>query len=396
MKRSFFILLLLCVGVFETKAQQMDKRSWHSRLVQGLDSLCHGLLTQISQLGLMVVDASTGKQLYAYNPHHRMRPASCQKLVTSIAALHYLGEGHKVNSDLWLTGQLGMDSVLRGDVYAVGRMDAMLSQGDVYRMANALRQAGVDSIAGRIYMDLSYRDSVPLGWGWCWDDEWGPMSALTVDAKDSFACELVMDLRTVGIGLADSIVGQAMLPVEAHPVMQVTHTIRQMLVRTMKKSDNIYAESIFQQLASMDGTPWAGRKQAARRIGRLMKQLGVADSCYQIADGSGLSLYNYITPHTLVSLLQYAWNTPRLRNALLPTLPVAGVDGTLERRMRRTAAKGRIKAKTGTVQGVSSLAGYATAADGRTLIFCIINQGAHAGKLSRNFQDKVCELLCKP
>ncbi len=395
MKRIFFMLLLLCVCVFGAKAQQPDAGSWRSRLVQELDSLCQGPLTQVSQLGLLIADAATGEQLYAYNPHHRMRPASCQKLVTAISALHYLGENYPVNTDLWLTGRVEADSVLLGDVYAVGRMDAMLSQDDVYRMAAALQQAGIDSIAGRIYMDVSYRDSVPLGWGWCWDDEWGPMSALTVDAEDCFASELVADLRTVGIGLSDTVIGQAMLPADAHPIMQVQHTVGQMLVRTMKKSDNIYAESIFQQLASMDGTPWADRKRATKRIAHLLEQLGVADSCYQVADGSGLSLYNYLTPHTLVSLLQYAWNVPQLRSALLPTLPIAGVDGTLEKRMRRTAARGRVMAKTGTVQGVSSLAGYATAADGSTLIFCIINQGVHAGKLGRAFQDKVCEAMCK-
>ncbi len=395
MKRKIHIFLLLCACIFAAKAQQSATASWHDRLVHDLDLLCHGSLGQVSQIGLLVTDAATGEQLYAYNSHHRMRPASCQKLVTAIAALHYLGEDYQVSTDLWVTGGVDAQKVLHGDVYAVGRMDAMLSQADIAGMAYGLRQAGIDSIAGYLYMDLSYRDSVPLGWGWCWDDEYGPMAALTVDGKDCFAPEFLNALSQQGIGLQYPYVDRAVRPADAYPLMYVSHSIGQMLPRTMKKSDNIYAESIFQQLASMDGTPWAGRKRAATYIGDLLTQLGVADSCYQIADGSGLSLYNYLTPHTLVTLLQYAWNTPQLREALLPTLPVAGVDGTLKRRMTDSAAKGRVMAKTGSVQGVSSLAGYATAADGRTLAFCIINQGAHTGKLGRAFQDKVCEAMCK-
>ncbi len=395
MKRSFSILLLLCACLFVVKAQQSAAASWRDGLVRELDELCHGELSLVSQIGLVVADANTGEHIYSYNAHHRMRPASCQKLVTAIAALHYLGADYKVQSDVWLTGGVDAQKVLHGDMYFVGRMDAMLSADDVLQMMGALRQAGVDSIAGNVFLDVSYRDSVPLGWGWCWDDEWGPMSALTVDGNADFAVFLPDAMARQGIGLRNPTVCRAMLPVDAYPLLSVTHTIGQMLPRTMKTSDNIYAESIFQQLASMDGTPWAGRKRAASYIGGLLTELGVADTCYQIADGSGLSLYNYLTPQMLVVLLQYAWSNPQMRDALLPTLPVAGVDGTLKRRMHKTAAYGRVMAKTGSVQGVSSLAGYATTADGRTLAFCIINQGLHTGKLGRAFQDKVCEAMCK-
>ena len=79
---------------------------------------------------------------------------------------------------------------------------------------------------------------------------------------------------------------------------------------------------------------------------------------------------------------------------LLPSMPIAGEDGTLSGRMRKTKAQGNVKAKTGTVMGVSALAGYCTAANGHYLCFSIINMGNRQQQTGRSFQDRVCEVLC--
>ena len=77
------------------------------------------------------------------------------------------------------------------------------------------------------------------------------------------------------------------------------------------------------------------------------------------------------------------------------SLPIAGVDGTLEKRMCRTAADGNVRAKTGTVSGISSLAGYCTAANGHMLAFAVINQGVMRNQRGRDFQDRLCVVLCE-
>ena len=138
------------------------------------------------------------------------------------------------------------------------------------------------------------------------------------------------------------------------------------------------------------------RATDARNVTRqLIARLGLGHHAYRIADGSGLSLYNYVSAELLCMLLRHAWHTPAIIEALLPTLPIAGVDGTLEKRMRGTAAEGNVLAKTGTVSGISSLAGYCTAANGHQLCFAIINQGVMRNALGRDFQDKVCVALCE-
>ena len=164
--------------------------------------------------------------------------------------------------------------------------------------------------------------------------------------------------------------------------------------RMMKKSDNFFAESLFYQLGRLSGKRYAGRRECTTFVDVLLRHIGLQPSNYQIADGSGLSLYNYVTPEMLVRLLTYAWRNDQIRQCLLPSLPIAGVDGTLEKRMRKTVAEGRVMAKTGTVDGISSLSGYAVSAQGHVLVFCIINQGIQKASQGREWQDKVCEMLC--
>ena len=81
---------------------------------------------------------------------------------------------------------------------------------------------------------------------------------------------------------------------------------------------------------------------------------------------------------------------------LKPSLPVAGTDGTLKSRMQGPFTNGNVCAKTGTLTGVSSLAGFCTAANGHQLAFSIINNGLRHTRNGRAFQDKVCNELCRP
>jgi D-alanyl-D-alanine carboxypeptidase/D-alanyl-D-alanine-endopeptidase (penicillin-binding protein 4) len=126
-----------------------------------------------------------------------------------------------------------------------------------------------------------------------------------------------------------------------------------------------------------------------------VSRIGLNPGEYKFADGSGLSLYNYVTAELMVGLLRYAWQKQDIYTRLLASLPIAGVDGTLEKRMQNTVAQGNVRAKTGTLTGISSLAGYCTASNGHRLAFCIINQGIMRMADGRGFQDRVCRALCE-
>ncbi len=195
----------------------------------------------------------------------------------------------------------------------------------------------------------------------------------------------------------DGITEERTLPTDgsAELLCRRTHTIDQVLLPMMKNSNNSMAEATFYQIAAHNGRSQAGRKQAVPQYESLVRELGLVPSHYQVADGSGLSLYNYLTPELLGKLLRYAYQHESIYRHLLPTLPVAANDGTLRKRMRGTPAAGNVRAKTGTVEGIATLSGYCTAQNGNTLCFCIMNQGLRYGSTGRNFQDRVCRALCK-
>ena len=164
----------------------------------------------------------------------------------------------------------------------------------------------------------------------------------------------------------------------------------------MKQSDNLYAEALFYQLAAHSGKAYAGRKQAVAYIKELARHQGLAPADFSFADGSGLSLYNYASPRLLTSFLRYAYTHEGIFLHLQPSLPLAGVDGTLRKRMTSGPAYANVSAKTGTLEGVSTLSGYCTAPNGHTLCFAIMSQGILRQSVAHRFQDKVCEAMTAP
>jgi len=378
-----------------SQVRRFPQGSWQAAKQQALDSLCKLPLFETSQLGLYVYDLTEGKPLYAVNAAQRMRPASCQKLVTAITALNFLKGDYQLRTEFRITGRV-KSHVLEGDLCIVGGMDPLVTPEELLQVATGIKQnMGIDSIAGNIIYDLTMREETPLGWGWCWDDNYGPLSALLVDGKDTFDQNWLQALSAAGIRLRYAIGQCAMADKMARPIFTIQHNIDDLLGPMMKNSNNIYAECLFYQIAASTGKKGAGRKQVAERMNELMKRIGLDFSSYQVADGSGLSLYNYTSAEMLVAMLGYAWRTQSIREHLLPSLPIAGIDGTLEKRMQDTEAQGNVRAKTGTLTGIVSLAGYLTTPNGHTLAFAIINQGISTSSVGRSFQDKVCKELCK-
>lgn len=375
--------------------QPADGHSWLGQVQQRLDSLCRSAISETSQLGLYIYDLTSGQPLYAHNARHRMRPASCEKLVTCITLLDHEGGLRPLTTEAIATGQLD-GGVLEGNLYLRGDMDPLLSRANLDTLACALRQAGIDSVAGKVCELMPPYEVLPYGWGWCWDDDYGPLAAHLVDGAEGMATLWPGALRQAGIGLQGEYASEAK-GIEGEVLMAyaLEHPVSEVMEPLLKQSDNVYAECLFHRLASMSSHRRTARHQAAAVVDSLITRLGLRPQDYLIADGSGLSLYNYVTPHLLVTLLNHAYRTQAIRQALMPCLPIAGVDGTLRKRMTGTAAQGNVHAKTGTVEGVSSLSGYLTAANGHVLSFSIINQGVARTRTGQHFQDQVCLLLCQ-
>jgi D-alanyl-D-alanine carboxypeptidase/D-alanyl-D-alanine-endopeptidase (penicillin-binding protein 4) len=175
-----------------------------------------------------------------------------------------------------------------------------------------------------------------------------------------------------------------------------SRTVEQILQKMMKDSDNLYAESMFYQLAHTRAGKGATYNDGAVMVDSVMRIAGIPARERKIADGSGVSLYNYTTAWAEVAMLRYAHrHHERIFRHLYHALPIAGVDGTLEKRMKKTAAETNVRAKTGTVTGVSCLTGYCKAANGNLLAFSIMNNGLYKASIGRDFQDILCPILAE-
>lgn len=402
----FKILLLLWLASVGVMAQtevsdtcQADSIEvalpWPQNIQYRLDSLMQSRLLETSMVGMVVYDLTADSVLYKVNERQALRPASTMKLVTAIAALDRLGGSYQFRTQLYYTGSVE-NHTLTGDVYCVGGFDPAFNSDDMRAFVESIQRMGVDTIRGRFVADTSMKDADLLGEGWCWDDDNPKLSPLSLGRDIAFVERFIQELSNSGIVLDCVRSSDGTLPNGAYILCSRFHSIDQILQRMMKVSDNFYAEAMFYQLAASTGRRPAKAKDAAQVIKQLFQKVGNGKNPYRIADGSGLSLYNYVTPELEMRLLRYAYRNSNIYQHLLPSLPIAGRDGTLKSRMKGTFAEENVKAKTGTVTGVSSLAGYCTAANGHQLCFSIINQGIMNSDSGRNFQNQVCNALCAP
>ncbi len=145
--------------------------------------------------------------------------------------------------------------------------------------------------------------------------------------------------------------------------------LRQMAATLMKVSQNLYAEVLFHALGQSVGkTSTAG----AEAFAMALPVLGADPADVVAADGSGLSRDDLMSAAALDALLSHMFTTPGHREPWMAALPIAGVDGTLKRRMKGTPAEGRVYAKTGSIAYVRALAGYVKTTDDEWIQFVIL------------------------
>lgn len=177
-----------------------------------------------------------------------------------------------------------------------------------------------------------------------------------------------------------------------HQLTETTSYLRPAIKVTNKRSQGFYAEQILKTLGAQiknEGSFSAGLYV----IKDFLKKLGFSETQYQIADGSGLSKKNKITPKIITKLL-YVMYRHKLSPIFLDSLPIAGIDGTLKNRMKKEPYRSRIKAKTGYVRGTSALSGYVKTLNEEIIAFSILVNKIKGGSWqAKQLQDAICRLL---
>ncbi len=333
--------------------------------------------------GAVVVDLATGQVVYAHNAALPLRPASNEKLAVTYAALTALGPAFRIETDVLGEGaQAGPR--WNGDLVLKGYGDPTLSSADLAALARQVRGEGITFVSGRVLGDESWFDAHRTAPGWkaaFFIDESPPLSALVVNRGRvgrwtsrnpalSAAQLLTKALARAGVRVA----GGATVGVAddgAVGLASVDSPTLAALVHWMDKvSDNFTAEMLVKELGAVQ----AGKGTTAAGLGVVTAQLtdaGVPLAGVRLVDGSGLSLLDRMTASALVSLLRVMWNDTGVQPELLASLPVAGRTGTLHERMRGTAAKGVVRAKTGTTDNSTALSGFA----GHRYVFSVLING---------------------
>jgi len=359
-----------------------------------LEQFSRDPLTETAQVAISVYDLTAGQPIYAFNARQRMRPASNMKVLTAIAALDQLGTDYRVQTTLYAGSSISAEGTLAGNVALKAGFDPCLDEADLRALFVELRNKGVRTIKGDFILDLSIKDTARWGWGWCWDDDAHTNPTLTPLSIENRAINPAIRSALTAAGI--SLKGQIRRGRIAQGMQRIAvahHTIDAVLGPMMKRSNNFFAESLFYQLGAQSRKPYANHKDAAAYVEKFVRKIGLNPDAYTIADGSGVSLYNYVSAELFVAALRYAYAHPDLYAHLKASLPIAGVDGTLKNRMQGTSAQRHIFAKTGTVTGISSLSGYAEASNGHVLAFSILCQGVQSASTARAYQDRICRAL---
>jgi D-alanyl-D-alanine carboxypeptidase/D-alanyl-D-alanine-endopeptidase (penicillin-binding protein 4) len=351
----------------------------------------------------------TGRTIERVNGDKPLTPASLQKLLTATAVLDRLGEDGLVTTRA--VAEAGPEQgVLDGDLWVVGSGDPLLATtgylstfdepdepyNDFAKLADAIEEAGITEIRGRIVGDESKFDAVRYLPSWpkryIADNEVGPLSSLMVndgytglsqdpeapasDRRPGDPAQLAAETLTSlleqrGVGVAES-PSTGVAPGDATTIASLDSLPMSTNVREMiRQSDNTTAEVLVKDLVAGDGEPGTTEAGVAA-VQETLSRLGLPTAGSVTTDGSGLDLGNRVT----CDLMAAALDELGADSSVSADLPVAGETGTLRKRMRGTAAQGKVRAKTGTLREVNALAGFVESASGEVLTFALIINGS--------------------
>jgi D-alanyl-D-alanine carboxypeptidase/D-alanyl-D-alanine-endopeptidase (penicillin-binding protein 4) len=342
--------------------------------------------------GALAIDLRTGRVAYGLHASLSLRPASNVKLAVALTALDRLGPTYRIRTDVVGVGRRD-GAAWRGWLALVGHGDPSLSRRDLRTLARRIRALGIRRVTGRVVGDESYYDRRRVGPGWkpsFYKIESPVVNRITV-SNPALAAATAFDAALERVGVQVRRAPRVWTaPGGAAPLTRISSPRVAYLVRVLnKRSDNFFAEMLLKHLGAAEGG--AGTTVRGRQVVRdELLVRGVPLRGVRLADGSGLSSYNRLTPRALAALLISARSDPAFGTQFIWSLPIAGVDGTLEDRMERPPARGHVRAKTGTLNTASALSGYVA---GRYVFSVVQNGRPLAWWYARLAQDRFARVL---
>ena len=389
------------------------------KVLKEIDELISGIPAS-TRMAIMVYNPLTQDTIISINHTESMIPASNAKLFTTAVALELMGGDYLLSTKILADDADFTDGIIEGNIYIKGFGNPTFDSDDLEFLVNRLYQSGLRRITGDVIGDDTFFDDVYSRDDWINEERSNvklpPVSALVIDRNRTtvtkkrkgryrtyfvdvknpplfVAQKLKEKLINYGVEVGgNSISSQA--TETAKTLVESSIPLRELLQILNKNSDNFFAECLFKTLGAVYSGKQGNSFFSTQAILSYIQDNGIYSEGTQIVDGSGISRFDQVTAGALVGLLEKVYFNINDFEDFYNSLSIAGVDGTLDNRMIGTPAENNFRGKTGTLNGVSSLSGYITTADGDDLIVCIIFEFEKGGSRKyRDIQDKIIEIL---
>lgn len=482
MKKIFFIIALLVMELStaafaKTSPQKNNTQQNHKDTSGGY------ILAQPPMGALNGVAYSLNNNSYGYNLDNYFKPASTEKILTSLAAILYLGPDYQIETHLGVSQNSISNGKLQihngeffGDIEIEFRGDPTLKQQNISALLESLKAQGIKTINGNVYLNYGYFAGHDYATGWSWDDLskcfTSPPSAIIIDnncvsaqligtqiggkvttkifkgvpikvdasnvevvsANEFYGgCELevqrdsrniftlsgcipvqkpnnplslslaIQDPNKWGVDIVKNVLHRINLPITGRIIdTRKSHSkfitiaryksepLHVLLKKCLHKSVNLIADSIAKTIGTVYYHRPANYNMASYAIRNILKKEGIQLGNSTIIDGSGLSSHNYITPRQMLDVLSYI-NKHNNTLHFIELLPVAGMSGTVAGRgsLMKAPLLKNVTAKTGTLDGVSNLAGFMTTKSGTRVPFVyFMNNLSYDEKVRQNLAAK--------
>lgn len=408
----FFFLLIFQISAF---SEVPDK------LVKEIDELIAEIPSG-TKMAVFIYNPLTQDTIVSINHTQSMIPASNTKLFTTATALETMGGDYFISTKIFADDDDLSDNSINGNIYIKGYGNPTFTSDDLDDLVNQLFQSGLRKVTGDVVGDDTYFDDIYSRDDWINDERANvklpPISALVIDKNRTvvtkkrrgkyrnyyvdvnnpplFAAKKLREkLIEYGIEVEGN-TESGQTPNSAIPIVESSVELRELMAEINKESNNFYAECLFKTLGAVYSGQQGNSFFSTQAILNYIDEEGIYSNGTKIVDGSGISRFDQVTAGALVGLLEKIYFNILQFEDFYNSLSIAGVDGTLEKRMRGTAAENNFRGKTGTLNGVSSISGYVTNANGDDIIVCMMFEFTKGGaRKYRNIQDNIIESIAR-
>lgn len=377
-------------------------------------------LSPSTKVGMMIYNPLTQDTIFCLNHTAAMIPASNNKLFTTATALSLMGGNFPLSTKILSDIEAPENGILEGNLYIKGFGNSVFTEDNMDSLVAEVKKRGIKKITGNVIGDDSYFDNIYSRDDWIGDEvssvKLPPVSALVVDRNvhvvykkrgrrmrryisyiqdpPQYAAELLKEkLQNSGIEVSlNALKGTA--PLNAFPLVESTITLKELIKSINKSSDNFLAECLFKTLGAVSSGLQGNSFYSTQAVLDFIEENGIYSDNTTVVDGSGISRFNQITVGAVTGLLEKMYFDLVNYEDYYNSFSIAGVDGTLAHRMIGTPAENNFHGKTGTLEGVISLAGYLNTQKNDDLIVGIFFEFSKKGRnYYRDIQDEIVQLL---